>query len=205
MCFRENRDRPHPVPYKESETLIQRELVMENRWLKPGLFVVATLFLGLSQAYASAAFLPNSFGALLTSYEEVPAVFSSGSGTVQLQISKDRTSIFYILSYSGLSSAVTQAHIHFAARPGNGGIIVFLCDNTGKAPGGVPACPNSGTVTGTLTAVDVNPPHDPEPVTGQGIAAGEFAGLLGAIEHGDAYGNVHTDNFPAGEIRGWLR
>jgi CHRD domain len=176
---------------------------MKNRWLKPGLFVVPALFLGLSQV--GAAFLPNSFGALLIGYEEVPAVFTSGSGIVQLQISRDRTSIFYRLSYSGLSSAVTQAHIHFAARPGNGGIVVFLCDNTGKAPSGTPACPNSGTVTGTLTAVDVNPPHDPEPVTGQGIPAGDFAGLLGAIEHGDAYGNVHTHNFPAGEIRGWLR
>jgi hypothetical protein len=109
------------------------------------------------------------------------------------------------LSYSGLSSGVSQAHIHFGQRPVNGGIIVFLCDNTGKAPQGVTACPNSGTVAGTITAADVNPANDPEPVTAQGIAAGEFAGLLGAIEHGDAYGNVHTSNFPAGEIRGWLK
>jgi hypothetical protein len=182
-----------------------QELDMKNRWLKSGLLVVLTLFLGLSRAYAGAEFLTNSFGALLIGYEEVPAVFTSGSGSVQIRINKDRTSIFYKLRYSGLSSAVTQAHIHFAARPSNGGIIVFLCDNTGKAPGGVPACPNSGTVTGTLTAVDVNPPNDPEPVTEQGIAAADFAGLLGAIEHGDAYGNVHTKNFPAGEIRGWVR
>jgi hypothetical protein len=178
---------------------------MKNRWLKPGLLVVPVLLLAVSHAYAAGPFLPNSFGALLIGYEEVPAVFTSGSGSVQLQISNQRTSIFYRLSYSRLSSGVTQAHIHFAARPGNGGIIVFLCDNTGKAPTGVPACPNSGTVTGTLTAADVNPPNDPEPVTAQGIAAAHFAGLLGAIEHGDAYGNVHTANFPAGEIRGWLR
>ena len=178
---------------------------MKNGWMKLSLFVIPTLFLGLSQTYVGATFLPNSFGALLIGYEEVPAIFTSGSGSVQLQINKERTSIFYKLSYSGLSSAVTQAHIHFAARPGNGGIVVFLCDNTGKAPGGVPACPNSGTVKGTLTAVDVNPPNDPEPVTAQGIAAADFSGLLGAIEHGDAYSNVHTVNFPAGEIRGWLR
>ena len=35
------------------------------RWLRPGLFVVPALFLGLSRAYAADAFLPNSFGALL--------------------------------------------------------------------------------------------------------------------------------------------
>src|SRR5262249_17436488 len=135
----------------------------------------------------------------LNGYEEVPPIFTSGSGLVQVQIGSDRTSIQYKLSYSGLSSAVTQAHIHFGQRPVNGGIIVFLCDNTGKAPAGVPACPNSGTVTGTLTAVDVMS------VNGQGIAAGNFAALLRAIEHGDAYANVHTSNFPAGEIRGWLQ
>ena len=184
---------------------MQGNLDMKTQWLKAGLFVFASLLLALSDLYAGQAFLPNSFGALLLGYEEVPPVFTSGSGIVQLQISNDRTSIFYKLSYSKLSSAVTQAHIHFGERSVNGGIIVFLCDNTGNAPAGVPACPNSGTVTSTLTAADVNPPKDPEPVTTQGIAAQDFAGLLGAIEHGDAYGNVHTSNFPAGEIRGWLR
>jgi CHRD domain len=178
---------------------------MKTWWRRRALFVVPALFLGLLYAYADAAFVPNSFGALLIGYEEVPPVLTTGSGTVQLTISTARTSIHYSLSYSGLSSAVTQAHIHFGERPVNGGIIVFLCDNTGKAPQGVPACPNSGTVTGTLTAIDVNPPNDPEPVTTQGIAPGEFTGLLRAIEHDDAYANVHTSNFPAGEIRGWLR
>jgi hypothetical protein len=172
--------------------------------------ILAVMFLAMAVAPAAAngpnpAFLPEGFSAFLIGYEEVPPVFTSGSGTLQIQISPDRTSISYTLSYSGLSSAVTQAHIHFAQRPVNGGIIVFLCDNTGNAPSGVPACPSSATVTGTVTAADVNPPKDPEPVTAQGIAAADFAGLLGAIEHGDAYGNVHTSNFPAGEIRGWLR
>src|SRR5690348_4117682 len=112
---------------------------MKTQWLKSCLFVVPSLLLALSRSYAGQMFLPNSFGALLIGYEEVPPVSTSCSGTVQLQISQDRTSIFYKLRYSGLSSAVTQAHIHFGERPVNGGIIVFLCDNTGKAPGVVPA------------------------------------------------------------------
>jgi hypothetical protein len=44
----------------------------------------------------------------------------------------------------------------------------------------------------------VNPANDPEPVVAQGIAAADFAGLLGAIEHGDAYGNVSYGQFPCG-------
>ncbi|HJU12006.1 MAG TPA: CHRD domain-containing protein [Candidatus Binataceae bacterium] len=172
---------------------------------KVGLIAVAALFLTGVYASTGAAFLPNSFGALLTGYEEVPPTFTTGSGLVQVKIDKDQDAIHYTLSYSGLSSAVTQAHIHFGERPVNGGIIVFLCDNTGKAPSGVPACPNSGTVSGVITAIDVNPPNNPEPVTAQGIAPGEFAGLVAAIEHGDAYANVHSSTFPTGEIRGWLR
>jgi hypothetical protein len=90
---------------------------MKINWMKVNLFAIPTLFLSLSQTYVGATFLPNSFGALLIGYEEVPAIFASGSGSVQLQINKERTSIFYRLSYSGFSSSVTQAHIHFAARP----------------------------------------------------------------------------------------
>jgi hypothetical protein len=176
---------------------------MKNRHLKTTLIGALALLLILPYGSMAQSFLPNSFGALLTGYEEVPPVFTSGSGIVQVRISGN--SINYSLSYSNLSSGVTQAHIHFAERPVNGGIIVFLCDNTGRAPRGTPACPNSGTVTGTVTAADVNPPNNPEPVTKQGIGTGDIAGLVTAIQHQDAYVNVHTANFPAGEIRGWLR
>ena len=176
-------------------------------WQRRSLFsVLVIVCFSLSYAVTGEAFLPNGFGASMTGYEEVPPVFTSGNGFLQVSINSSRTAISYQLSYGGkLSSAVTQAHIHFGERPVNGGIIVYLCDNTGKAPSGTPACPSSGTVNGTLTAAAVNPPKNIEPVTAQGIAPGNFAGLLGAIERGDAYGNVHTTNFPAGEIRGWLR
>jgi hypothetical protein len=70
---------------------------------------------------------------------------------------------------------------------------VFLCGGGGK-----PACPASGTVTGTLVAADVVGP------TGQGIAAGEFAELVSAIRAGATYVNVHTSTFPGGEIRAQL-
>ncbi|TMG43298.1 MAG: CHRD domain-containing protein, partial [Chloroflexi bacterium] len=35
--------------------------------------------------------------------------------------------------------------------------------------------------------------------------AGDFAGALRIIESGDAYVNVHTVNFPGGEIRGEVK
>ena len=121
-----------------------------------------------------------------------------------MRIDFNNSSISYELSYSGLSSAVTQAHIHFSQKGVNGGIIVYLCDNTGLAPSGVPACPTSGTVTGTITGPDVNPLDSPAPVTDQGIAMGDFAALVAAIQHQAGYVNVHTTTYPNGEIRGQL-
>jgi hypothetical protein len=181
-----------------------KKIAEKKRWLRPGWLFIPALLLGAS--YTRAITSPGNFSASQTGYQEVPPVFTGASGSCSVKIKGDGTSASYELTYTGLSSAVTQAHIHFGPQPSNGGIIVFLCDNTGPAPRVVPTCPTSpATVTGTLTSADVNPPKDPEPVTGQGIPPGAFAGLVGAIEHGDAYCNVHTKSFPAGEIRGWLR
>ncbi|MBV9545378.1 MAG: hypothetical protein JOY61_13490, partial [Chloroflexi bacterium] len=38
----------------------------------------------------------------------------------------------------------------------------------------------------------------------QGIAPGEMARVIRAIQDGAAYGNVHSTMFPAGETRGQL-
>jgi hypothetical protein len=75
----------------------------------------------------------------------------------------------------------------------NGGVATFLCGGGGK-----PACPPSGTVTGTISASDVIGPAS------QGIAAGELDALVRAMRHGVTYANVHTDKFPDGEIRGQI-
>lgn len=65
-------------------------------------------------------------------------------------------------------------------------------------------CPASGIVTGTITAADVIvlPSTNGDSVIPQGIPPGDFAGLIKAIHSDDNYINVHTTNFPSGEIRG---
>jgi hypothetical protein len=56
------------------------------------------------------------FDATLNSFKTAPSLFSTGKGTTQVRIDSDADSISYELSYSGLSSPVTQAHIHFAQK-----------------------------------------------------------------------------------------
>ncbi len=138
--------------------------------------------------------------ARLMRLREVPPISTVASGTFTATISHNDTSIAYELTYDGLEAAVTQAHIHFGQFFVSGGISVFLCQTGGSPdPSGLaPTCPQSGTVTGTITAANVIGPAD------QGIAAGEFAELLTAIRRGLTYANVHSSKFPAGEIRGQL-
>ena len=137
----------------------------------------------------------------LQSYQEVPSISSTASGSFQATIDDVAGTISYKLSYTGLTGDVRQAHIHLGQHSVNGGISVFLCqtaanpDPTGLAP----QCPQSGTVEGLLQAANTIGPG------GQGIAAGEFAELIRAIRAGVAYVNVHTSVFGGGEIRGQLR
>jgi hypothetical protein len=137
----------------------------------------------------------REFKARLNGYQETPAVFSTGKGRFEAQLSADGTTLSYTLTYSGLEGATTTAaHIHFGQKNVAGGVAAFLCGGGGK-----PACPNTaGTVSGTVVAADVIGP------AAQGIAAGEFGELLTAMEDGMTYANVHTNKHPGGEIRGHI-
>jgi hypothetical protein len=141
----------------------------------------------------------NSFRVALDGYQEVPAALSTtGSGALAVHVARDGDSLGYALRYRDLEGNVAQAHIHLGRPAVNGGIMVFLCTNLGNGPAGTPACPgpHDGEVSGTLDAADVVGP------SGQGIAAGEFAEVVAALRNGAAYGNVHTDLYTGGEIRG---
>ena len=123
------------------------------------------------------------------------AILTNGRGKLNLVVEKNAAE--YSLSYSGLTSNVTQAHIHFGKVHDAGGIFVFLCTNLGNGPAGTPACPpGGGTVTGTITAASIIA------VPAQNVTAGNFDVLLEALASDTAYANVHTTNFPGGEIRG---
>ena len=120
-------------------------------------------------------------------------VSSSATGSFEATIDDAASTIGYTLTYDGLEAPVLFAHIHFAQRGVNGGVAAFLCGGGGK-----PACPQSGTVTGTIVPTDVIGP------TAQGIGAGEFEELVAAVRAGRTYANVHSTKFPAGEIRGQI-
>src|SRR4029079_1812560 len=96
---------------------------------------------------------------------------SKGSGEFKAEIDDDKQTVEWKLSYTGLASAATVAHIHFGNRYLSGGVSVFFC---GGGPTGhvQPACPPGMTdvanISGTWTPPDIIGP------AGQGIAPGEW-------------------------------
>jgi CHRD domain-containing protein len=141
-----------------------------------------------------------SLSTRLSGFQEVPTPkLTAGTGSFSGTIVGGKLS--YKLTYSGLSSNAFMAHIHFGQRAVAAGIFIWLCGSA-QAPGpaGTPTCPaGGGTVTGTATAASV------QAIPSQNVSAGDFAGAIAIIGSGNAYVNVHTTNFPSGEIRGQVR
>ena len=143
---------------------------------------------------------------LLTGNEEVPIRDTHAAGQLSLRLN-DQNQIDYVLDVSNITN-ITQAHIHMTQGPSagvNGGVVIWLFPSV-KARA---ALPGGGgpvariLVAGTFSAIDF-----------RGALAGKtMADFLAAVEAGQTYGNVHTDDgvappntgsgdFPGGEIRG---
>jgi len=169
--------------------------------MTPTFVTVFVIVLTFTLAAPAPALADRRVHTELHPYEEVPSVSSTARGEFRARISRDGTEIHYTLSYSGLEGDVRQAHIHFGQHGVNGGIVVFLCQTTTNPDptGHAPTCPQSGTVSDTLTAANMT-----GGAAGQGIAPGEFSELVAAIRAGVAYVNVHSSKFTGGELRGQL-
>jgi Cu/Zn superoxide dismutase len=104
-----------------------------------------------------------------------PAVMSSATGTTTVLLDRFTRNVFVTGSYSGLTSGITNSHIHRGAAGTNGPVSIQLQFVAGTL---------SGTVTGTATGISES--------------------LADSIIRGFSYLNIHTANYPAGEIRAQL-
>jgi hypothetical protein len=161
------------------------------------LFVLVAV-VGLT-SLASADDKPK-FNAHLTGGEEVPARETMAHGQANLQLTKDGSALGFKLIVANIDN-VLAAHIHCGAVGVNGPIGVTLFMVT---PGG-------GAVTGPLAEGTITAPD-----AGNGCGWADLAAVLAAIESGNTYINVHTDDglapantgpgdFPGGEIRGQVQ
>jgi hypothetical protein len=146
--------------------------------LATALFVVAAPLTAMADTL--------EFEADLSPEEEVadPPVDSDGKGEAEFTVRRDR--VRYNVEWADLTSGVVMGHIHCAPTGVNGPVGVTLVHEPLDA---------DDRVRGSFTG--------PDP--GNDCGWTTLDQVLGAIASGDAYVNIHTVDFPRGEIRGQLR
>ncbi len=91
----------------------------------PRLALVGTLAAALSSPVAWAA--PKQFLANLNGGQETPPVNTTAFGVAHLTLDQSTNQLCFSITFTGLSSAETAAHIHGPAEPGvPAGILVAL-------------------------------------------------------------------------------
>ena len=131
---------------------------------------------------------------------EVPPRETNAQGQAIMKVSADGTSVTYKLIASNIENVIA-AHIHIGPAGANGPIAVFLFGTVASGGGR-----HDGILAeGTFTAADFIGPLANQPMSA----------LLAAMEAGNAYVNVHTNDgvgaqntgpgdFPGGEVRGQI-
>jgi hypothetical protein len=167
----------------------------------PRVLLAAALVVGGTMTAALPAQADDStYTAHLSAANEVPTNASLARGQAIFMLSADGTTIEYRLIVANLENPIA-AHIHIAPEGVNGPVVAFLYGPT--VPGGART---SGVIaTGTITAADLVGP----------LAGLSLSDLVAAMDAGDAYVNVHTNDgdpsttggpgdLPGGEIRGQI-
>jgi len=129
------------------------------------------------------------FIANLNTSEEVPARPTGANGTAQFIVEGNQ--ITYAIEVDDITS-ITFSHIHTAAPGVNGPVRLFLYPP--RAGGAAPL------VTVTDKTILVEATVDSSLVNGI-----TYEDLLNAMRSGNAYVNVHSVQFPGGEMRGTIR
>jgi hypothetical protein len=165
-----------------------------RRHLALALATLAALLLSVLPALGQPAERPT-FTAHLTGGAEVadPPVETRATGQAVFRLSQDGTELSYRLIVANIEN-VTQAHIHLAPAGANGPVVAWLY------PGGPPAQLIPGRSSGVLAEGTITDANLFGPLAGKTLAD-----LVDHLRAGNAYVNVHTTVYPAGEVRGQIR
>ena len=151
---------------------------------------------------ATATATPIEYVANLSGANEAPPNASPGTGFVTATFDLATHTLDLHVTFSGLTSPTTAAHIHaptvspFFGKAGVATQVPYFI--------GFPIGVTSGTYDRTFNTLDSSF-YNPAFITANGgTPAGAEAVFAQALDQGEAYFNIHTENFPSGEIRGFL-
>src|SRR5262249_47836963 len=142
----------------------------------------------------------------LVGSNEVPPSGSAGTGGAGAVINTVANTMGVGANFSGLGPGTTAAHIHcclsFPFHPHNNVLATtpptFLWFSLGVTAG------NYAMTFNLLNPATYNPAFITSAFNPSGTVAGANAALVSGIAAGETYFNIHTTNFPNGEIRGFL-
>ncbi|QDV38844.1 CHRD domain-containing protein [Tautonia plasticadhaerens] len=167
------------------------------------IFIVTALAVALLGLAGGAAADPIVFVATLSGPNEEPPNASPGTGRAVVTLDLDTDFLRIEASFEGLTAGTTVAHIHAPTAEAFAGTV-----GVAVQPGtltGFPSGVTSGVYDNTLDLGDsANYTAGFLNNFGGGTAEGAAAALAGYLASGQAYFNIHTSDFPAGEIRGFF-
>lgn len=152
----------------------------------------------------SAMAAPITYYTTLDGPSESPANASPGTGFAWVIIDTVSHQMSVEASFSGLTGATTNAHIHCCtAAPGSG--TAAVATTTPTFPG-FPTGVTAGTYGPIIFDLSLAGSWNPTFITSNGgTPASAEAALAVGLASGSAYFNIHSAIFPGGEIRGFLQ
>lgn len=167
------------------------------------LFILAVLtivMVGSTQSSYADAFV---FTASLSGPAESPPVPSPGTGFTTVTYDNVAHTLRVQITFSGLLANTTASHIHSATAVPGAGVAGVATQVPSFA--GFPLGVTSGSMDNTFD-LTVASSFNPAFVAANGgtLASAEAALFMGMLQ-GRAYLNIHSTQFPGGEIRGFLQ
>lgn len=167
------------------------------------LAVIALSLPWLALAPAPAFALSLTYMAGLDGPSEFPSNASPGTGFTTVVLDTVAHTLQVDVSFSSLSGTTTAAHIHCCVSPQAATPTAIVATQTPTFTG-FPLGVTSGSYSHTFDlTLDSSWSPTFETANG-GTAAGAEAALAVGLAQGFAYLDVHSNQFPGGEIRGFL-
>lgn len=127
---------------------------------------------------------------------QVPAVVSDGRGIAIISIKRKFRSAKIRVTYTNLEGEFTRIHLHCAPAGANGPIAIGFVDLVSLANDNSETNKlDSHTVIGRIS-------NSQFPAGGGNCGISNLWQLADAIDAGGIYWNLHTTEFPGGELRG---
>ena len=165
---------------------------------KSCLMILAVAVVALTAPTSSKASIISYF-AFLDGPSEIPPNASLGTASATVTFDTDLVTMHVVASFSGLGSGTTAAHIHCCDFGANGAAGVAT-----QTPSfaGFPLGVTSGSMDHTFDMTLASSYRAVFLTANGGSTATALNSLMAGIESGQAYFNIHTSLFGAGEIRG---